>query len=124
MAEGTFVEEEGYGIHSSESPFKGKKFYLSESFLRENEKKESKLQNCKSLIVLFGKGDIVKDITVSDMVVRGAADSRWVPFSPIFLSRKTFFTRFLFFFSSSHFPCPSVDWEGFIDLIPGGGKLK
>ena len=75
LEEGGFIDEESYGIHSNDTPFKGKKFFLTDAFVKEHEKKESKLQNCKSLIVLFGKGEMIKDLHKADMVIRASTEN-------------------------------------------------
>jgi len=96
---GIFLGEQAYGIRSTETPFKGKKFFLTESFIKENEKKESRVQNCKALIVVFGRGEIIKDFKKADYILKGSLDR--APYS-----------------------VPSMDWEEFLEMIAGGGKLK
>ena len=134
LEEGAFVDEEPYGIHSNESPFRGRKFFLTDAFVKEHEKKESKLQNCKSLIVLFGKGEMIKDLSKADMVIRASGESATYAPSLIFTFRSpralltypsfSLSLSLSFFCFYSSFPCPAVDWESFIDLIAGGGKLR
>ena len=92
---GRWLPEAKYGIKSTGSPFKGKKFFLTESFHKENKgtaRKDVYMNYINCLLVSIGKGELVDEAGSADYVLKG-------------------------FLSGEKKP-GELDWKGFISMIP------
>jgi hypothetical protein len=63
-----------YGKRYTAQIFEGKRFFLAKSFVKENEKKPAKYQNCTTLIEQLGKGKIIGKGDEADFTLVGSVD--------------------------------------------------
>ncbi|KAI9190693.1 uncharacterized protein BJ171DRAFT_542063 [Polychytrium aggregatum] len=92
-ARGRWVEEDPYGFKSTETPFKGKTFFIADSYRVENAKKEFRIRYLKQLVEDYGNGHIGTDAASTDFIIR-AADDRGL------------------------YDKPTLDWNHFVQMIP------
>jgi len=68
---GKFIPAGGYGHKLKEQPFKDKKVFISDAFIKENANKHFHLENFQTLIEKLGRGSIVTSAFGADIILVG-----------------------------------------------------